>query len=161
MTNNSAEKVLEIAEQKSTTDARFKRAKPPALPKIDEQQREQAFAVAMKLRDMRRAKLEELNESAKTPNLGYVECYHCLGPAIWIHGETDGLIPHTNWETAYKPKGSQWGGLIPHCQCCAGEGMNIPARVLHDGGAQKGIVLVMNYYREISREEFEQLTSGS
>jgi len=160
MTESIGERAVEIAQQKAT-EVKAKRPKPPALPKVDEQQREQAFAVALKLRDMRRAKLDELNQKTAAPNLGFIECRECLGPALWIHGDPEGWVRHTEWETAYKPKGADWGGKIPHCQCCAGEGRKIDAPVLHDGGQNFGIVIMKNYYREISREEFEQLTSGS
>lgn len=161
MTESIGERAVEIAQQKAT-EVKAKRPKPPPLPKVDEQQREQAFAVAIKMRDMRRAKLDELNNRTPDgPNLGYIECIDCLGPAIWIHGSPEGLIRHTDWETAYKPKGADWGGKLPHCQCCAGEGRRVDVRVLHDGGTGLGLTILKNYYREISREEFEQLTSGS
>lgn len=151
----TGKKLSEIAAEKSA-QTRRSIPKPPPLQKVDEGQRERTFAAAMALRDQKQKQIAE-NVKPKT-EMGYVECRVCLGVAIWIHGDSSGLIAHKDWEAAYKPKGADWGGArVPHCQCCAASGVLQPAMVMNHGIA--GIGIMANYYRAISRDEFERLTS--
>lgn len=154
------EKLSEVAEQKAKVDERFRKSKPPALPKIDEEQREQTFAAAMRLRDKRARELSDSHSKSTLVRntVGYVECSVCSGPAIWVHGDPDAELSGGDWETAYKPKGVPWPGGHPHCQCCAGDGRKTPARVFTSGSR---IAVNKRFWRELSREEFTQLTSGS